>query len=167
MGRRGKKKSDAVAVEKFGDGLIAKNRRASFDYELGTKMEAGMSLQGSEVKMLRAGHADLSDAWVAVEKGQAFVHGLSIPELQGTPWGHKAKRKRKLLLHRHEIEALKKAIERQGMTVVATRIYFRGGHAKLEIATAKGKRSIDKRSAVKAREADREARAAITEKWRG
>ena len=161
MGKHKRKKDDDVPVEKFGDGLVAKNRRARFDYELGDRIEAGLSLRGTEVKVLRGNKADISEAWCRIERGEVFICGMNIPELQGTPWGHEAKRSRKLLLHQHEIAQLSRAIERQGMTVVATRLYFRGGHAKVEIALAKGKKTIDKRQTVKAREADREARAAI------
>jgi SsrA-binding protein len=157
-----KKKEAAPPVECHGDGIVARYKRASFDYELGERFEAGMVLAGSEVKALRNGKADLTDGWVQVEHGEAYLHGVNIPELTGAAWGgHAAKRKRKLLLHRHEIAQLQRAIERQGMTVVATRLYFRGGRAKIEIALAKGKRKVDKRRSLKAREADREAQAAI------
>ncbi|MBM4374115.1 MAG: SsrA-binding protein SmpB [Deltaproteobacteria bacterium] len=156
------KKNDAPAVEQYGDGIIAKNRRASFDYELSDTYEAGLQLIGSEVKVLRAGKADLSDAYVTIERGEAFVHGANIPELSGTPFGHEPKRKRKLLLNRDEIDAIERATEREGMTVVATKIYFRGGRAKLEIALARGKKLHDKRESLKRKEADREARAAVS-----
>jgi SsrA-binding protein len=149
-------------VEAFGDKLIARNKRASFEYELGDRFEAGLVLLGSEVKMLRYGTADLTEAWVAVSRGEAWLNGLNVPEMQGTPWGHEAKRRRKLLLHRHQIEQIQRAVERDGMTAVATRLYFRGGRAKVEVALAKGKRKIDKRQTLKEREADREAQAAIT-----
>lgn len=156
------KKNDTPPVEQYGDGVIAKNRRAGFDYELGDTYEAGLQLIGSEVKVLRAGKADLSDAYVTVERGEAFVHGANIPELPGTPFGHEPKRKRKLLLHRDEIEELERATEREGMTVVATKLYFRGGRAKLEIALARGKKVHDKRDSLRRKEADREARAAVS-----
>jgi SsrA-binding protein len=150
-----------------GEKLIARNKRASFDYELGERYEAGISLVGSEVKVLRAGAADLTDAWCTIEKGEAYLKGANIPELAGTPFGHKAKRPRKLLLHRHEIEALQRAIEREGMTVVATRMYFKDGRAKVELALAKGKKAYDKREALKQQEAEREARAAMDRARRG
>src|SRR5207247_1426022 len=118
-------------------------------------------LQGSEVKMLRFGKADLSEAFVRVERGEAILHGANIPELPGAAYGHQAKRARKLLLHRQEIEALERATEREGMTVVATMIYFRGGRAKIEIALARGKKKFDKRETLKRKQADREARAAV------
>lgn len=155
------KKAADPAIEQFGDGIIARNRRAAFDYELGDTYEAGLQLVGSEVKILRAGKADLSEAYVTVEREEAFLHGANIPELPGTPYGHLPKRKRKLLLHRTEIDALTRATEREGMTIVATKIYFRRGRAKVEIAVARGKKQFDKRESVKRKEADREARAAI------
>ena len=156
-----KKKEAPPPVEAFGDKLIARNKRASFDYELTERFEAGLVLVGSEVKMLRQGTADVTDAWVAIDGHEAWVKGLNIPEMQGTPWGHEAKRPRKLLLHKHQISQIKRAIERQGMTAVATRLYFRGGRVKLELALARGKRQADKRQSLKEREADREAQAAM------
>ena len=161
MARR-KHKEAPPPVEVFGDKMIARNKRASFEFELSDRFEAGMVLVGSEVKMLRYGTADLTDAWVSFTRTEAWLNGLNIPEMQGTPWGHEAKRKRKLLLHRHQIDQIKRAVERDGMTAVATRLYFRGGRAKVEIALAKGKRMVDKRHALKEREADREAQAAIS-----
>jgi SsrA-binding protein len=158
------KKTDAPPIERYGDGVIAKNRRARFDYELGETYEAGIALVGSEVKMLRAGKADLSEAFVRIDRDEAILHGANIPEMPGAPYGHHAKRARKLLLHRREIEQIQRATEREGMTVVATMIYFRSGRAKIEIALARGKKKYDKRETMKRRDADREARAAITDK---
>ena len=151
----------AKEKEKPGEKLIAKNRRASFEYELGERFEAGLALLGSEVKMLRHGSADLGDSWCAIENGEAILKGVNIPELPGTPFGHEAKRPRKLLLHKAEIEQIQRALTREGMTVAATRLYFKDGRVKVEIALAKGKRMADKREAVKEREAEREARAAM------
>ena len=156
-----KKKEAPPPVESFGDKLIARNKRASFDFELEGRYEAGMVLMGSEVKMLRHGTADLSDAFCRIEKGEAWLYGLNIPEMSGTHYGHEAKRRRKLLLNRHEIDQIQRAIDRDGMTCVATRLYFRGGRAKVEIALAKGKRRVDKRQTIKERQAEREAEAAV------
>jgi SsrA-binding protein len=160
------KKNDAPPIERYGDGVIAKNRRAAFDYELSDKYEAGIELVGSEVKMLRAGKADLSEAFVRIERDEAILHGALIPELPGTPYGHAPKRARKLLLHRQQIDEIQRATEREGMTVVATMIYFRSGRAKVAIALARGKKKFDKRETMKRREADRDARAAIVDKRR-
>jgi SsrA-binding protein len=153
--------------ETAGEKLIVRNRRAGFDYELGERFEAGLVLLGSEVKVLRAGSADLSDAWCSIENGEAFLKGMSIPELTGAAFGHEAKRPRKLLLHAQEIDTMRRAIERQGMTVAATRLYFKHGRVKIELALARGKKKGDKRETVKAREAEREARAAIARGRRG
>jgi SsrA-binding protein len=147
-----KKKEAPPPVEAFGDKLIAKNKRASFEYELGDRFEAGLVLTGSEVKMLRHGTADLTDAWVAIERGEAYVHNVNVPEMPGTPYGHPPKRKRKLLLHREEIDALRRAVEREGMTAVALRLYFRGGRAKLEIALARVAQGARRRSRGRGRD---------------
>ncbi len=155
------KKNDTPPVERYGDGVISRNRRAAFDFELGDTYEAGIQLIGSEVKVLRAGKADLSEAYVTISQNEAFLHAANIPEQGGALFGHEAKRKRKLLLNRDEIDAIARATEREGMTVVATKIYFRGGRAKIEIALARGKKHFDKRETLKRKEADREARAAI------
>lgn len=153
--------------EKPGEELIVKNRRATFDYELGERFEAGISLVGTEVKMLRHGTADLTDAWCSIERGEAILKGVNIPVMPGAAFGHEAKRPRRLLLHAREIEAIQRAIEREGMTITATRLYFKDGRVKVELALAKGKKKADKREAMKEREAEREARAAITRGRRG
>ncbi len=157
----------AKEKEKPGETLIAKNRRARFEYELGDTFEAGLALMGSEVKMLRQGSADLGDSWCAIEQGEAILKGVNIPVLPGTAFGHEAKRPRKLLLHKEEIEQIGRALARDGMTVAATRLYFKDGRVKVEIALARGKKAPDKREAVKEREAEREARAAMARGRRG
>jgi len=147
---------------KPGETLISKNRRASYDYELGDRFEAGLVLIGSEVKVLREhGSADLSDSWVTVRSGEAWLEGMNIPVLVGAAFGHIAKHPRKLLLHKAEIERIARATEREGMTVTATRLYFKEGRVKVEIALARGKKQHDRRETVKEREADQEARAAM------
>ncbi len=151
----------AKEKEKPGETLIVRNRRARFEYELGDTFEAGIVLIGSEVKMLREGKADLGDSWCAIEQGEAYLKGVNIPVMPGAAFGHEAKRSRKLLLHQAEIERIERALTRDGMTVAATRLYFKDGRAKVEIALAKGKQMADKREAVKEREAEREARAAM------
>jgi SsrA-binding protein len=156
VGKRKQKKEEAPPVEQFGDRLIARNRRASFNYELSERFEAGMVLAGSEVKALRQTSADLTEAYCVVRQGEVWLMGLNIPELMGAAWGHQPKRPRKLLLHRHEIEQFHRAVDRQGMTAVATRLYFRGGRAKIEIALARGKRLGDKRQTIKQRDMTRE-----------
>ena len=155
------------AKTKRGD-AIAVNRRAHFDYELGDRYEAGLSLLGSEARSLRENGADVSTAWVDVDsRGEAHVREMRIPVLPHAAFGHEERRARKLLLHRGEIEQLRGSIERDGMTLVVTRCYFKEGRAKLEIALAKGKKKHDKRQAVRERESAREARQAIRRGRRG
>ncbi len=144
-----------------GETPIARNKRASFDYDLGDRFEAGIVLKGSEVKMLRAGKADLSDSFCTVFRGEAFLQGASIDGMAGAAFGHLPKGTRKLLLHRREIEIIGQAIANEGMTAVATRLYFKGGRAKVEIALARGKKVYDKRETIKRRDAEREARAVV------
>ncbi len=151
-----------------GDRLIAKNRRAAFDYELGDKYEAGLVLVGTEVKMLRMATADLSDTWCSVQRGEAFLNGMNIPILEGAAFGHASdKRARKLLLHAREIEEMERAIQREGMTAIATQIYFKEGRVKVEIALARGKKHQDKRQSIKEKDADREAKVAISRGRKG
>ena len=151
-----------------GDRLIAKNRRAAFDYELGDKYEAGLVLVGTEVKMLRMATADLSGTWCSVQRGEAFLNGMNIPILEGAAFGHASdKRARKLLLHAREIEEMERAIQREGMTAIATQIYFKEGRVKVEIALARGKKHQDKRQSIKEKDADREAKVAISRGRKG
>jgi SsrA-binding protein len=156
----GKAKNGKSAAD-YADRLVARNRRASFDYELGQSYEAGLSLIGSEARALREQTADLTDAWVDIQSGQAWVKGLRIPTLHHAAFAHEEKRPRKLLLHRAELEKLTIALERDRMTLVATKLYFKTGRAKLEICVAKGKKTHDKRQSLRDRDAAKEARDAI------
>ncbi|MCC6521779.1 MAG: SsrA-binding protein SmpB [Polyangiaceae bacterium] len=153
--------------KRAGDGLVLRNKRAGFEYELGERFEAGIVLSGSEVKILRSRAGDLSDAWVAIENGEAFLHGMNIPILSGAAFGHLAKRKRKLLLHAREIAALAQATQREGMTAVAVSVYFKSGRVKVEVALARGKKQHDKRHALREREASRDTAAEMARVRRG
>jgi SsrA-binding protein len=145
-----------------GDRLVSKNKRAFFDYEISDTFEAGMALIGSEVRSLRQHSADLTDAWVDIDqRGQAWVKGMRIPPLVHAAFGHLDTRPRKLLLHREQIDKLRGLVERDGMTLIATKCYFKNNYAKIEVGVAKGKKKYDKRQSIKNREADREATAAI------
>ncbi len=144
-----------------GETLVARNKRAGFDYDLGDRFEAGIVLKGSEVKMLRAGKADLTDSFCTVFRGEVFLQGVSIVEMAGAAFGHRPKGVRKLLLHQREIQLIGLAIAREGMTAVATRLYFKGGLAKVEIALARGKKVYDKRETIKRQDAEREARVTV------
>ncbi len=118
-------------------------------------------LLGSEVKMLRDGAAELTDSWCAIENGEAFLKGVNIPVMPGAAFGHEAKRPRKLLLHESEIETIRKSVEREGMTVNRHPPLLQARPCKVEIALAKGKKTVDKRESLKEKDAAREARAAI------
>jgi SsrA-binding protein len=111
--------------------------------------------------MLRAGKADLSDSFCTVFRGEAFLQGASIVEMPGAAFGHRPKGARKLLLHHREIQLIGLAIAREGMTAVATRLYWKGGRAKVEIALARGKKIYDKRETLRRQDAEREARAVV------
>jgi SsrA-binding protein len=143
-------------------GVVAKNRRAHFDFELGDKYEAGISLIGSEARSLRTNGGDVSSAWVDIDhRGEAWVKEMRIPVLSHAAFGHVEKRARKLLLHREEIERLRGSIDRDGMTLIVTRCYFKEGRAKIEFAVARGKKKYDKRQSLREKDSAREARQAI------
>jgi SsrA-binding protein len=136
---------------------IARNRRARYEYELLESWEAGLVLQGSEVKSLRAGQANLSDAFGIVREGEVFLINLHIaPYSHGGNYNHEPTRTRKLLLHRREIRRLIGSVERKGLTLVTLELYFRRGQAKVRIALGRGKQAHDKRADVKKRDAERE-----------
>ena len=139
------------------DRVVANNRRASHDYFILETVEAGLVLKGTEVKSLRHGKASLTEAYATVENGEAFVIHLHIPPYeQGNRWNLDPVRQRKLLLHRSEIAMLRKAVDQKGQTIIPLRLYFSGGHAKLLIAVAKGKKIHDKRHSIAERDARRE-----------
>jgi len=131
--------------------LVARNKRARFDYVLFDRLEAGLALVGTEVKSLRDGRANLSDSYARIsEQGEIFIHNLDIPAYShGTYNNHEPKRPRKLLLHKREIHKLKPKLQEKGLTLIPTKLYFRNGYAKLEIALASGKRKGDKRQDLK------------------
>jgi len=137
---------------------IAQNRKAWHDYFIEQKHEAGLALQGWEVKSLREGRAQLKEAYVVVENGEVFLIGAHISPLTSasTHIQPNPTRKRKLLLHREEINKLVGAVERRGYTLVPLALYWKKGKAKIEIGLAKGKQAHDKRESIKKRETDRE-----------
>jgi SsrA-binding protein len=145
-----------------GDRLISKNRRASFNYELGDAYEAGLVLIGSEARSLRESTADLTDAWVDIDaRNEAWVKGMRIPPLKHASFGHDERRPRKLLLHREQIDKLRGQVEREGMTLIVTKCYIKSGRAKLEFAIARGKKTHDKRHALRTKMDERDAEAAM------
>jgi SsrA-binding protein len=138
-----------------GEKLIVDNRRARHDYHLSDRVEAGLVLAGTEVKALREGKATLQQAYAEVREGEAWLVGLHIPEyVQGNRANHDPDRPRKLLLHRREIDRLYGVVREKGLTLVPTRLYFKDGRVKAEIAVARGKELRDKRRTI----ADRDAR---------
>jgi SsrA-binding protein len=137
--------------------LVAQNRRARHDYFILETIEAGLVLSGTEVKSLRAGKASLGEAYATVEDGEAWVIQMHIPPYeQGNRWNLDPVRRRKLLVHRKEIERLEAAVAQKGQTVVPLKLYFSNGRAKLLIGIAKGKKSFDKRASIAERDAKRE-----------
>ena len=137
---------------------IAQNKKARHDYHLEEHFEAGLALQGWEVKSLRAGNAQLRDSYVLLKDGEAFLFGATITPLPSasTHVNPEPQRTRKLLLHRREIDHLRGAVERKGLTAIALALYWKTGKAKVDIALARGKKQHDKRAAEKDRDWQRE-----------
>ncbi len=151
-----------------GDQLIVKNRRALFDYDIEERYEAGISLVGSEVKSMRAGKIDVSDAYAVVENGEAWLKQMFVaPFEQASAFPHEPRRPRKVLLHKREIAEIEKALARQGYTLVPLRLYWKKGRAKVELALARGTKIHDKRQDIARRTAEREARAAMARGRKG
>jgi SsrA-binding protein len=149
---------------KVGAGDVASNRYASYRFELLDRLECGIALQGTEVKALRAGGAQLKDGYALVRDGELWLHNVHIP-----PYGpaarenHEPERDRRLLAHRRQIDRLSAQIKEKGLTLVPTRVYFNEGRAKVEIALAKGKDRFDKRESIKERETKRDMDRALRE----
>jgi SsrA-binding protein len=142
---------------KIAAGDVATNRQASWRYHLLERYEAGLALTGTEVKALRATGAQLKDAYAVIRDGEAWLIGLYIPPYGPANRGnHDPERDRKLLLHRSEIERLIGKTQERGLTLIPTRIYFSGPHAKVELALARGKDRYDKRESIRRREVARE-----------
>ncbi len=145
-----------------GEKLIVDNRRARHDYVLLERFEAGLVLTGTEVKSLRAGRASLAQAFGDVRGGEVWLVGASIAAYeQGNIANHEPERDRKLLLHRGEISSLIGKVREKGLTLVPTRMYWKDGRAKVELALARGKQTIDKRRDIAKREADRAIQRAL------
>jgi SsrA-binding protein len=151
-----------MAKEK-GRKLIAQNKKARHDYHILDTYEAGLVLMGTEVKSLRQGRASLVDGFVQLSDHEAWLHNVHVPEYsQGTWTNHSARRKRKLLLHRAEIEKLEAKAQETGHTIVPLALYFKDGRAKVEIALARGKKEYDKRQALREKQDRREAERVIS-----
>ena len=151
-----------TAKRKIGSNDVASNRYASYRYELIERLECGIVLHGSEVKALRATGAQLKDGYASLTEGELWLHSVHIP-----PYGpasrenHEPERPRKLLLHRRELDRLAMRVKERGLTLVPTRIYFKGPHAKVEIALARGKALYDKRESIREREQRRDMERAV------
>ena len=162
-------KRAAARAARTGDRTVATNRRARHDYDILETLEAGIALRGSEVKSLREGKAQLADAYARVEGGELWLFGVHIP-----PWGfasgwgaHDPDRKRKLLVHRDQIDELMGRTQQQSLTMVPLSMYFRDGKAKVQLALVRGRKLHDKRQVILSREAEREAARAIrnAQRW--
>ena len=138
--------------------VVAENRRARFDYQVEDKYEAGLALQGTEVKALRAGEASIAESYAEVRGDEVWLVNANIPEyLEANRFNHEPKRPRKLLLHKRQVFKLMSAVEREGMTIVPLRVYFNDkGRAKVLLALARGKKAPDKRETEKQRDWDRQ-----------
>lgn len=152
----------AKTAEPEDERLLAENRKATYDYTIERKVEAGIALLGTEIKSIRAGRVNLREGYARIDRGEAWLRGVHI-----APWdhtgldNHEPTRPRKLLLHRGEIALLGAEVKQKGYTLVPLRLYVKHGVAKLELGVAKGKRKYDKRQTIKERETAREMDAAI------
>jgi len=155
-------------AEGNGTKLITSNRKARRDFFILDTFEAGLVLQGTEVKSLRDGKASLAEAYARLHGDELFLVGAHIPEYKyGNRQNHEPTRPRKLLMHRREIERLRGKVQEKGLTLVPLRLYWRRGRAKLEIGLARGKRDYDRRQDTLKREADREMERAMSRRAKG
>ncbi|MFH8573826.1 SsrA-binding protein SmpB [Streptomyces sp. NPDC017993] len=150
-------------AKETGRKLIAQNKKARHDYHILDTYECGLVLWGTEVKSLRQGKASLADGFVHIDGHEAWLHNVHVPEYtQGTWTNHSARRKRKLLLHRVEIDKLEAKSQESGHTIVPLALYFKDGRAKVEIALAKGKKEFDKRQTLREQQDRRETERAVS-----
>lgn len=158
-----KKKKKRLEEKQGSRQVVARNRRARYDYHIEDTYEAGLVLTGTEVKSLREGRASLTDGFGLIFQNEAWLEGVYIPEyLQGTWTNHAARRRRKMLLHRDEILKIEQKLKESGRTLVPLELYFVGSRVKVEIAVAKGKRDWDKRQTLRAKQDEREAQRAMS-----
>jgi len=156
-----------MAKKKSGIEIVARNRRASHDYHLLDKFEAGLILTGTEIKSVRDHKVSLQRAFVQPRVDELYLMEATIaPYEHGNRENHEPTRPRKLLLHRREINKILDALQTKGMTMVPTKMYLRDGWAKVEVALAKGKKLYDKRSDIRERDAERQVERALREKYR-
>ncbi|WBL18670.1 SsrA-binding protein SmpB [Citricoccus sp. NR2] len=142
--------------------VIATNRKARHNYTIGDTYEAGISLMGTEVKSLREGHASLVDGFATFYRDELYLEQVYIPEYLNGSWtNHASRRRRKLLLHRQELNKLSRQVQESGITIVPLQLYFVNGRVKVEIAVAEGKRDYDKRQTLREKQDSREAQRAM------
>ncbi len=147
--------------------VITKNKRATFDYFIEETIEAGIVLQGTEIKSIRAGRINIRDAFARVSNGEVFLHNAHISEYeQGNRYNHDPTRVRKLLLHKKEINELIGKTQQKGYSLIPLKVYIKNGFAKVELGLAKGKKLYDKRESLKRKEEKREIERALKEQWR-
>lgn len=152
---------------KDGFKLVANNKKAYHDYFIDEKIECGIELFGTEVKSVRMGHCSIKEAFVRIEKGEVYVHGMHInPYEKGNIFNKDPLRSRKLLLHRSEIDKLEGKIREKGFTLVPLQVYFKGSLVKVEIGLARGKKLYDKRADIAKKDAKREVEREYKEKLR-
>ncbi|MGD9049496.1 MAG: SsrA-binding protein SmpB [Anaerolineae bacterium] len=146
--------------------IIATNRKARYEYQFHDTYEAGLVLKGSEIKSIRASQVSLQEGFVVVEDGEAWLVNVHIaPYDPASRQNHEPRRKRKLLLHRREIERLRSRAQEKGFTIVPTRLYLKDGRAKVEIALARGKKLYDKRQAIAKRDSKRQVERALKDRY--
>jgi len=165
---KGEDKKSATGDEpRRGDRVVATNRKALHLYHIDERFETGLVLTGTEVKSLRQGKASLAEAYATPESDEIFVYGLHIPPYDpASRFNHDPTRKRKLLLHRKQIEKLQGAVQRRGFTLIPLKLYFHRGYAKLTLGLARGKKAHDKRQAIAERDAKREVQRALRDRQR-
>lgn len=155
-------------AKETGRKLIAQNKKARHDYHIDDTYEAGIVLQGTEVKSLRAGRASLVDGFAEVDGGEVFLHQVHIPTYaEGTWTNHEVRRRRKLLLNRAEIDKIETKVREKGFTLIPLSLYFKDGRAKVELGLARGKKEYDKRQTIAKRTAKREAEIELGRKVKG
>ena len=146
---------------------VAVNRRASHDYEILERVEAGIALTGSEIKSVREGRVSLQEAYARPERGELWLQGAHIAQYGPAAYfGHEPRRPRRLLLHRAEIRELARQVEQRGLTIIPLRLYLKDGLAKLELGVARGRRRYDKREAIARRDAEREVERELRQRTR-
>lgn len=147
--------------------VVATNRKARFEYRFYDTLEAGLVLKGSEIKSIRAGRVSLREGFVLFEGGEAWLVNVHVAQYDPASFqGHEPRRRRKLLLHRREIDRLQSRVQEKGFTVVPTRLYLKHGRAKVEIALVRGKKQYDKRQTIAERDSKRQVERALKERYR-